>query len=249
MTGSNNNQLPSIIKKMEEAILDIKKVQSELEEWKSRALHAENLNERLTEKNQKSERKITTWKNRANRAVDTSHQPFVDERDPVNTAGSRGSRARPSSRLAPRTLSPRGGDDDTDGNRSRLLNELDSSKHSDDLLLEFDGGDSCTFLVSDQEESLLSEIPIEKKMTSSDWRRSKKFNRTSAIPKVGSRSIKSNSKRFDEKRKVSPTPGDTDSSDEDSSVEAMNILNGYLELRGQYDVSGRKNARRERGFS
>lgn len=243
MTESDINQLPMVIKKMEEAIVGIKKVQLEVDEWKNRALRAERENDRLIEKNKKIERTIAVMKSRDTRA----QQQFADERDPADASGSR---VRPSSRLAPRALSPQGNDEDTDGDPDMFLNELDDSKNDDDFLLEFDGGDSCTFLVSDQEESLLSEIPIEKKITTSDRRRSKKVTRKSVDPRERSRlNSKSNSKRFDDKRKKGPTPDNGDSSDENSSVEAMNILNGYLELRGQYDVSGRKNSRRDRGFN
>lgn len=249
MTETNTkDKLPNIIKSLEGALSGIKEYQTSAEEWKTRALRAESLNKQLTDKYLKSERKAMTWKNRAARAGGEPQQPSVEGRNPADMG------PRPSSRLIPRTLSPRrGGQLDTDDG-----SDHSSSKGNDDFLLDIDGGDSCTYLVSDQDESLLSEVPNvkenvaeEKKQTAFDKRRNRRANRTHTPTETREKNKpnnNSNSKRFDEKRRTGPSPGDCDSSDDNSSIEAMNILNGYLELRGQYDVSGRKSARRERGF-
>lgn len=241
MAVSNSiDNLSDIVRKLQEAISGIEEVKSEAEEWKNRAIFAESLNKRLIEKNQKSEHTINMWKNRATRAEDLSDKPLTEERNPPEIAGSR---ARPSSRLTPRTLSPQRDGDRTNSNFDTYLTKLDMSKDDDDLL-DFDGGDSCTFLVSDQEESLTTSDILNVK---ENRRRNIKGNRPSVNVNAKNKSTsRPSSKRLSEKKKLSPSYG-SESSDDDSSVEAMNILNGYLELRGQYDT-GRKSSRRERTF-
>ena len=148
MTDSNtNNDLSDVVESLEKSLVTLRGYQEEIEEWKTRALRIESLNEELTEKVQKSEHNAMLWKNRATRAgEEQSTQPSDDdERNPTESPilGA----TRPSSRLAPIALL-------SSQNRLNMFNDLNISKSDDDFLFELDGGDSCTFLVSDQEDSV-----------------------------------------------------------------------------------------------
>lgn len=239
--SDNKDHWSDIIRKLEESVAGIKKNQLEAEVWKQRAiaaekraLNAENLNEQMEERFLKSKRIMSMWKNRVRCGGGLVEQPSVEDRNPAEEDDSR---ARSSSRRA--TKASR---DDADGSS-------DNYSTNDSHLLDLDD-DSCTYLVSDQEESTMSELCVVqgkksivgKKVVMSERRRSIKGNRLS----IGSsREInkrpnklygKSNSERYNRKKKKNPTPGNGDSSEDDSSVEAMNILNGYLELKGKYDL-------------
>ena len=76
----------------------------------------------------------------------------------------------------------------------------------------------------------------DKKSMATYRRRNKKAIRTSTDTdkKMSNNNLVSNI--FREKMIISPSSDDCNLSYDNSSIEAMNILNGYLELKGQYGM-------------